>query len=171
MSFTPIQLNGRYFDLTSVRVSGLPAGIDDVFFTKHIMSITYSEKITHGKPQGVHGIPLPRTRGRYEASASFEVSFEAWAEFCSNLASQGISGYSDFTFDLLIQYKTAGRSAKVELKYASLGAPEGTDKHGEGLTRKIPVEVQWIETNGVCAYPLDLDQDLTAAETGITYGV
>ena len=173
--FTPIKVNGRYFDFTSVRASGLPAGFDSSLFTAHLVGLSFSEKITPTLSRGVHGIPLPRGRGYYQAQASIEVVWDAWDAFTKRLASQGINGYSDYDFTMLLTYKTQGKVSEIRLMEASLLGPDANHSSGgqNGLTAKVEVYVRYILTNGVCAYPLDLDQDLTnaIASGGVIVGV
>lgn len=164
MSFRPLKANGRYYDHTSLRLSGLPAGLDGSLFTAHVVSINWSEKVTADGQRGVHGIKLPRGRGTYEASASLEIIFEAWDELTKALAREGMDGYSDFDFDLVINLKTRGRASEIILKEASLLAPSVSSAQGQaGITTKVDLYVRYITTNGVCAYPLDLEKDLQAA--------
>lgn len=174
MSFLPPKLNGRAFDSTSLRCSGLPLNFDSTLFTQYLVNISFSEVITVSESQGTHGIPLPRGRGKYKANASIEVNLEAWDAFTKNLAANGVDGYSDFDFDMLIQYKTQGRVCEVVLKEASLLGPDASDgaANNGGLTRKVMMYVRYILTNGVCPYPLDLDQDLTdQSNGGVVIGV
>ena len=174
MSFNPLVINSRTYDFTSIRCSGLPLGFDSTLFTQHLMGISFSETVTPSVPAGVHGIPLPRGRGFYTCSTSLEMVWDAWDFFTKTLAQNGINGYSDFDFDLLIQYKTQGRTCKVEWKESSFLAPSGNHSRGgaSGLTVNLGFYTRYILTNGVCAYPLDLDQDLsTLSSGGVSLGI
>lgn len=168
MATNPIQINGRTYDFTSIRPSGLPNGFDSSLFTAYLRGVNFSESITPSVPTGVHGIPLPRGRGFYSASASLEMVFEAWDVFTKSLAQSQITGYTDLDFNLLIQLVTQGVTSQVELVECSfLGPSAGWARGGtDGLTITVPLYVRYVLTNGVCAYPLDLDQDLTTENTG-----
>lgn len=168
MSTTPIKLNGRTYDFTSLRPSGLPPGLDDSLFTAYLRGVNFSDTISPSVPGGVHGIPLPRGRGNYSANASLDLVYEAWDAFTKSCAQSGISGITDFDFDLRIDVITQGRSSKIELMEASfLGISGGWARGGaDGLPVSVPIYVRYLLINGVCAYSLDLDQDLSTESTG-----
>lgn len=164
----PLKINGRTYDFTSTRCSGLPLGFDDILFSQHLRALSYSQKVTPSQPEGVHGIPLPRGRGTYKANASIELVWDVWDTFTKALADNGIDGYTDFDFNLLIQYKSQGRVCKVELFEASFLSDDQKHKQGDagGLITMQDLYVRYIEVNGVCLYPRDLDQDLTTQSSG-----
>lgn len=174
MSFTPIRINRRSYDFTSVQCSGLPAGFDPKIFTAHLRGVNFSEKITPSLPRGVHGIPLPRGRGFYTCTTSLDMIWDAWDAFTKSLASAGLDGYSDFDFDFVLTYKAGSTISTVEWKETSFLGPDASHSQGgsDGLTVKIEMHTRYILTNGVCAYPLDLELDAGAiAEGGVVVGV
>lgn len=176
MSFTPVEvaLNQRYYDFTSVRVNGLPRFMSSALFGKHLKGLSWGDQISVSRGRGVHGIPLPRGRGDYSCSTGMELALEGFDDMTKMLAANGIDGYSDLTFNLLIQYKTQGRIMKVEWRESSLLGPDASHAQGAtgGLSVKLAVDTRYILVNGVCSYARDLDQDLTGLATGgITVGV
>ena len=174
MSFNPIKVNGRYYDFTSVRASGLPLGFDPTLFTAHLRAVNFTDNISPSRSRGVHGIALPRGRGDYDCSTSIEVVWDAWDEFTKTLAQNNVNGYSDFDFDLTINYKTNGKISEVVWKETSFLGPDTSHAQGNaaGLTVKLNMATRYVLVNGVCSYPLDLDQDLTGLSGGgIVVGV
>lgn len=166
--FTPVQLNQRSYDFTSVRCSGLPAGFDSRLFTAHLRGLNFSEAITPSLPRGVHGIPLPRGRGYYTTQTSMEVVWDAWDAFTKNLAARGLQGYSDFDFSMVVSYKAGQSISTVEWRQCSILNAEASHAQGgsDGLTARLTCHTRFILTNGVCAYALDLDQDLSSVGQG-----
>lgn len=174
MSFHPVTINGRTYDFTSIRPSGLPKDFDTRFFTAFLRGVSFNEQITPSVPAGVHGIPLPRGRGIYTCTTSMDVIWEAWDEATKNMAESGLDGYTDLNFDLKIQYKTQGRVSEIVWHESSFLGPSANHTRGgaDGLTVTIPMYTRYITTNGVCAYPLDLDQDLSSVNNGgVTFGL
>lgn len=168
MTTTPIKLNGRTYDFTSLRPSGLPPGLDDSLFTAYLRGVNFGDTITPSIPGGVHGIPLPRGRGNYAANASLDLVFEAWDAFTKSCAQNRITGITDFDFDLRIDVITQGRSSLIEIMEASFLGVTGAWARGnaDGLTITVPIYTRYLLINGVCAYSLDLDQDLSTESTG-----
>jgi len=176
MAFTPVEiaLNQRYYDFTSVRVSGIPRFMANALFGKQLKALSWGDQISVSKGRGVHGIPLPRGRGDYSCSTSMEVALEGFDDMTKSLAQNRIDGYSDLTFNLLLQYKTQGRIMTVEWRESSILGPDASHAQGAtgGLSVKLAVDTRYILTNGVCSYARDMDQDLSGLATGgITVGV
>lgn len=167
MSNTPIRLNGRSYDFSSIRPSGLPPGLDDSLFLAFLRGVNFSDQVTPSAPGGVHGIPLPRGRGTYGANGGLEVVFEAWDEFTKNCRRNNITGITDFDFDLNLDVIAKGRQTKIQLMESSfLGISGGWQRGGtDGLIVTIPIYVRYLLINGVCSYSLDLDQNLGADPT------
>ncbi len=172
MSTTPITLNGRTYDFTSLRPSGLPPGLDDSLFTAYLRGVNFGDAITPSVPGGVHGIPLPRGRGGYAANASLDLVFEAWDKFTKSCAQNSITGITDFDFNPRIDVITKGNSSKIELMEASFLGVTGAWARGggDGLTVTVPLYVRFLLINGVCAYSLDLDQVSADSSTGVEFG-
>ena len=168
MAFTPVKVNGRYFDFTSIRCAGLPLGFNEQAFTAHIRALNFSDSITPSRSRGVHGIALPRGRGDYDCTTSIEIVWDAWDGFTKALAKSNVNGYSDFDFDLTINYKTNGKISEVVWKETSFLGPSASHAQGNagGLTVTLNMATRSILGNGVCSYALDLDQDISRLSSG-----
>lgn len=169
--FTPIKINGSYYDFTSLRLSGLPDNFDSTFFTAHLMGVNYSDEVTVTESGGVHGIPLPPGRGTYKATTSMDMVWQAYDAFTRRLKESGLDGYTDLNFDLVLSYKAAGQTCEVKWMESRFLGLDASHQRGSSLTAKIKIYTRYILTNGICIYPLDLDQDLTSVNNNQVVGI
>lgn len=155
-----VSLNNRYYDMTTVRVSGFPL-IDSSLWVAHVRSLKFGRKITAGEARGVHGIPLARTRGTQSCNCSMGVIVEAWFEFMKILKRGGINGVTDFDFDVTIDFTNKGRSDQVQWVNASILSDDISAQQGgsDGIVADLEMWAQDILINGVSLYSPDFDSD------------
>lgn len=158
-----VALNGRYIDHSSLRIVGLP--IFSKLFNTHVQGVNWSSVVTPSMIYGVSGVPIAKTRGKYQAGASIDIIAEAWDQMTQELAAANIDGYSDIDFNLVIQYQSPGRKPfRIDVVGASLGGGSGSSKQGgDGVVINVNLNPLYVLENGVCAYARDLDQVATLA--------
>lgn len=153
-----VKVNSRYFDMTTVRVTGFPL-IDENLWATHIRSVKFGRKITPGVVRGTSGLPIARTPGTQDCNCSMQVVYEAWSKFMKILKQGGINGISAYDFDVTINFTLAGNSSEVKWINASLLSDDISAQ--QGGTDGVPVDLDmWAEDitiDGVSLYPPEGD--------------
>lgn len=154
-----IKVNNRYFDMTTVKVSGFPV-VDKTLWATHVRGVKYSRKVTPGVVRGANGKPIARTPGTQDTNCSMEVVYEAWSAFLKKCKAAGIDGLTMYDFDVTIDLVVKGNSSQIIWEGASIINDDTTMQHGsDGLVVSIEMWCPDISVEGVKLYPDDDNGD------------
>jgi len=82
------RVNGVYYDFTSIEFAVTPGGVQ-----ANVIEINYSHGMDPGIFRGTSAMPRGRTRGPYDAEASFTIYKEDYEPIKQALAALGKGGY------------------------------------------------------------------------------
>lgn len=155
----PQIINANRYDYSSIEIAidGLP------ILGQDIISVSYKQSLKSEKVYGGSPMPRGRTRGRYEADASMEITKEVYGNLIEALSQDTQYGYMEKPFNITVTYQDVGGPLIVdELIGCRLGEDEDSHKSGpEGLTVRCTLDPVYIVRNGRNAVGEQLGIDLS----------
>jgi hypothetical protein len=140
MAANPL-INGNYHDYSCLRIRA--NGKEYV----GILEISYSHKLEPGSANGTQAQRLGRTRGKYEAEASFTMLKRHAEEFKQGLG----DGYMEKPFDVLCDYADDSGPLITDL-CRSCRIKNEEDSHSDGsdaLKTKFDLDVMYLKKGGL----------------------
>jgi hypothetical protein len=141
-------INGNRYDYSSVEilVNGVPY--------RGIKAIDYKDSLDPAKQYGTSARAVGRTRGKYDASGSFEIFKEDAVGLRVALAALGLGGYGESNFVVLVNYSEASLAGGgfVSDVLSGCRVKDVTDTHAagnEGITEKWTLDIMDVLRNGV----------------------
>lgn len=148
MNLTTPLVNGNRFDYSCVTIS-----VDGrVILGQDITSITYKHQLKPEKIYGTSPYALGRTRGRYEADGTLEVTKEAFGELVDYLSVDPNKGYMEQSFTVTVAYQADPGGQLVTDKLIGCRITEDEDNHkqgAEGLTVRCTLDIMSIERDDI----------------------
>lgn len=146
-------INGYYFDETSIRFT---AG--KMALSEGLQDISFDEKITPTQIKNLGCVKLGTGLGTHEASASITLLQEYWEKYAAYVAGLSQDGRTLTTVKMnaVINFRApnAPRLTTVKLFEVRI-IGRGFARQG-GLQRAIPLDVRFIEENGIRLAPMML---------------
>lgn len=139
-------INGHRFDWTSVVCT-----IDGIPYTG-IKSITYKQALTPGIVRGTRSQPTGRTRGQYEPEGSFEMYKEDYQLLIAALSLNGVRGYMEVAFPILVQYSSGLSVVSDLLAGCRLSSDEDSGAEGsDAMVVSCDLSIMYVLRDGLSA--------------------
>lgn len=110
-----------------------------------VKEIAYSDSLEPTKVYGVHPQPIGRTRGQYEAEASFTLYLDEANTLIDALG----DGFKEVPFDIVVSYSEGGKTITDEIIGARIKANDQSNSQGsDPLERKFDLDIMFVRWNG-----------------------
>lgn len=153
MANTPVVVNGLYADHNSLRFS-IDEGSD--FFSSHLVSISYGDKLTPSNSYGTHSVKMPTGPGQYSAELSVTFVKEAWDDFISRQE----DGYGTLVRNSNLTYVPRNNLTSINIDFIEARVTEEkySSSAGQGgLVVEVVFDVRQIFKNGISITSTDND--------------
>lgn len=141
------RINGKVYDISSIEVS-----IGSIPY-EGITEISYSDTMEPGVLRGTSAYMRGRSRGMYEAEASFTIYKEDYEKIRSALVALGLGGFMEAAFQITVAYRelTGGNIPIVDtIEGCRIKHNENSHSSGnaDALLTKVDLSVFRIGWNG-----------------------
>jgi hypothetical protein len=142
---TGTKINGLVYDYSSVEISinGLPY--------QGITEINYSDTMEPGTLRGTGALMRGRSRGLYEAEASFTMAKEDFDAVKNALVAMGLGGFMEAVFPITVNYREEGANMITDvIEGCRIKHNENSHSSGnaDSLMHKVDLSVYRIKWNG-----------------------
>lgn len=139
------KINGKSYDFSSIEIT-----INKIPY-QGVTEISYSDTLEPGILRGTSAFMRGRTRGMYEAEASFSIYKEDLEPIKTALASLGLGGFMEAEFQITVSYREATSPLIVDtIEGCRIKHNENSHSAGnaDGLIQKVDLSVFRIGWNG-----------------------
>lgn len=140
------RVNGIYYDFTSIEFA-VNGGVQ-----ANVIEINYSHGMDPGIFRGTSAMPRGRTRGPYDAEASFTIYKEDYEPIKAALVALGKGGYMMASFGIAVNYRELQASLPITDTLEGCRITREENDHSEGndaLVVKVTLSVMRILAGGV----------------------
>ena len=140
------KINGLVYDYSSISIviAGVPY--------QGVTEINYSDTLEPGVLRGTGAFMRARTRGMYEAEASFTIAKEDFEPIKIALASRGFGGFMEAPFQIAVAYSEANAPLINDtIEGCRIKRNENSHSSGnsDGIVTKVDLSVFRIGWNGL----------------------
>lgn len=138
------KINGKVYDYSSITLAilGIPY--------EGITEISYSDTLEPGILRGTSALMRGRTRGMYEAEASFTIAKDDFEKVKEALVALGLGGFMEAEFQVTVTYREEGSPLITDtIEGCRIKHQENSHSAGnaDGLVSKVDLSVYRIGWN------------------------